>query len=173
MRIVRYKIACAAVCALALLVTGIELQAQDGQWRGPNRDGKYPDTGLLQSWPENGPELLLKKKGLAKGYSSPLIVEGMIYISGKRDKLDVLTKLDMDGNILWETAYGSAWDQSFPETRNTPTIEDGRIYIMGGLGTVVCMDTETGEFIWKVNTHEEHKGEYHRWGDDRIAPADR
>ncbi|MCK5694380.1 MAG: PQQ-binding-like beta-propeller repeat protein, partial [Bacteroidales bacterium] len=106
----------------------------------------------------------MKKEGLGNGYSSPLVVEEMIYISGKRGELDVLTKLDMDGNILWETSYGSAWDRSFPETRSTPTIEDGRIYIMGGLGTVVCMDTETGEFIWKVNTHEDYKGEYHRWG---------
>ena len=164
MRIERYKIACVAVCALTLLVTGIELQAQDGQWRGPNRDGKYPDTGLLKSWPENGPELLLRKEGLANGYSSPLVVDEKIYISGKRDSLDVLTKLDMEGNILWETAYGSALDRSFPETRCTPTIEDGLIYITGGLGTVVCMDAETGEFIWKVNTHEEYKGEFHRWG---------
>ena len=68
--------------------------------------------------------------------------------------------VDMDGNILWETVYGHAWDQSYPETRNTPTIEDGRIYIMGGLGTVVCMDTEKGEFIWKVNTHQEYEGEF-------------
>lgn len=147
-----------------LQAIGGVLMAQDGQWRGPGRDGKYPDSGLLESWPENGPTLLLKKDGLANGYSSPMVVDEMIYISGKRDSLDVLTKLDMDGNILWETVYGSAWNQSFPETRSTPTIEDGRIYIMGGLGTVVCMDAETGAFIWKKNTHEEFEGEYHRWG---------
>lgn len=149
---------------LLLVTTGGELRAQDGQWRGANRDGKYPDTGLLKSWPEAGPTLLLKKEGLANGYSSPMVVDEMIYISGKRDSLDVLTKLDMDGNILWETVYGSAWNQSFPETRSTPTIEDGRIYIMGGLGTVVCMDTEKGAIIWKKDTHKEFEGEYHRWG---------
>ena len=44
-----------AIAALMVLVlTGLELQAQDGQWRGPGRDGKYPDTGLLKSWPEAG-----------------------------------------------------------------------------------------------------------------------
>ena len=25
-----------------------QLSAQDSQWRGPNRDGKYMDTGLLE-----------------------------------------------------------------------------------------------------------------------------
>ena len=28
------------------------------QWRGPDRDGIYPETGLLKIWPEDGPELL-------------------------------------------------------------------------------------------------------------------
>lgn len=152
------------VMLLIFIWAGSELLAQDGQWRGANRDGKYPDTGLLKSWPEGGPELILRKEGLANGYSSPVVVDEMIYISGRRDSLDVLTKLDMNGNVLWETIYGIAWDRSYRETRSTPTIEDGRIYIMGGLGTVVCMDTESGEIIWQKNTHQEFEGEFHRWG---------
>jgi len=155
------KILSAALLAMLMLT---EVVAQDTQWRGPNRDGKYEDTGLLKSWPEGGPELILKKEDLPNGYSSPILYEGNIFISGKRQDEDVLTKLDMQGNILWETVYGKAWNQSFPETRSTPTIEKDRIYIMGGLGTVVCMDTEKGEILWQVNTHEEHGGEFHRWG---------
>jgi outer membrane protein assembly factor BamB len=164
MRDRRYLRRSTVIIMMMLVLTGMELQAQDAQWRGPDRDGKYPDTGLLKSWPDGGPELLMKIEGLGNGYSSPVVVEEMIYISGRRDSLDVLTKLDMEGNILWETAYGHAWDRSFPETRSTPTIEDGRIYIMGGLGTVVCMDTGAGEIIWEVNTHKEHQGEFHNWG---------
>ncbi len=142
----------------------LELSAQDAQWRGADRDGKYKDTGLLKQWPEEGPELLLKKEDLGNGYSTPVVYEENIYISGRRDSVDVLTRLDMNGQIKWETVYGKAWDKSFPETRSTPTIEDGRAYIMGGLGTIVCMDTEMGDIIWSVNTHEEYEGEFHRWG---------
>ena len=101
------------VLILTVFVTGALVMAQDGQWRGPDRDGKYPDTGLLKSWPEGGPELLLKVEELGNGYSSPMVVDNMIYISGKREERDVLTKLDMEGNVIWETVYGSAWDQSF------------------------------------------------------------
>ncbi|MCK5067701.1 MAG: PQQ-binding-like beta-propeller repeat protein [Bacteroidales bacterium] len=163
MRYRKFAVVTAAVWILALL-TIAQIQAQDTQWRGANRDGKYPDSGLLKSWPESGPELILKKDDLGNGYSSPIVYEGMIYISGRRQEEDVITKLDLQGNILWETVYGKAWNRSFPETRSTPTIEDGRIYIMGGLGTIVCMDTEKGEILWQVNTHEEHGGEFHRWG---------
>lgn len=150
---------------MILLCCGVlELTAQEAQWRGPNRDGKYKDTGLLKQWPEEGPKLLLKKEDLGNGFSTPIVYEENIYISGRRDSVDVLTRLDMRGQIKWETIYGKAWDKSFPETRSTPTFEDGRAYIMGGLGTIVCMDTETGDIIWRVNTHEEYEGEFHRWG---------
>jgi outer membrane protein assembly factor BamB len=152
------------ILVLMCLVIGVQGQAQDSQWRGTDRDGKYRDTGLLKQWPEEGPELLLKKEDLGNGYSTPIVYEGDIFISGRRDSVDVLTRLDMNGQIKWEAVYGKAWDKSFPETRSTPTIEDGRAYIMGGLGTIACLDTETGETIWSVNTHEDYKGEFHRWG---------
>lgn len=148
---------------VALLFVG-EVLAQDAQWRGPNRDGRYMDTALLKSWPEEGPELILKKEGLGNGYSTPILYEGAIYISGRRDSVDVLTRLDLEGNISWETVYGMAWDKSYPESRSTPTIENGYIYIMDGLGKVNCLDTESGKIIWEVNTHEQFEGVFHRWG---------
>lgn len=151
-------------CIFIVLVFAVQVQAQDAQWRGPERDGKYSDTGLLKHWPEGGPVLLLKKEGLGNGYSTPVVYEGDVYISGRRDSVEVLTRLDMQGNLIWETVYGKAWDKSFPESRSTPTIEDDRAYIMGGLGNVVCMDIYSGEIIWQVNTHQEYKGEFHRWG---------
>ena len=150
--------------SLFFLVLSINLSSQDTQWRGPERDGKYPDTGLLRKWPENGPELILKKEGLGKGYSTPVLYKGSIFISGKQDSLDVMTKLDLQGNILWETVFGLAWVQTFPDSRNTPAIENGWLYIMGGMGTVVCMDTDSGEIVWSVNTHDEFEGEFSRWG---------
>ncbi|MFO7668555.1 MAG: PQQ-binding-like beta-propeller repeat protein [Bacteroidales bacterium] len=152
------------VTPVLIFAFAISVSAQDAQWRGLNRDGKYMDTGLLKSWPEQGPELILKKEGLGNGYSTPIFYEGAVYVSGRRDTMDVITRLDLEGNIAWETVYGRSWNQSFPETRCTPTIENGRIYIMGGMGEVVCMETGTGKILWNVNTHQEYGGEFHRWG---------
>ena len=149
---------------IMIVAQGAVIEAQDTQWRGAARDGKYADTGLLKEWPKEGPKLILKKEGLGNGYSTPIVYEGYVYISGRKDSMEVVTKLDMKGDILWETIYGHAWDKSFQETRSTPTIEEGKLYIMGGLGTVVCMDTELGKIIWEVNTHEGFAGEFHRWG---------
>jgi outer membrane protein assembly factor BamB len=138
--------------------------AQEVQWRGPNRYGKYPGNNLLREWPEGGPELLLKKEGLGGGYSTPVFYENVIYVTGRRDTLEVITALSMDGTVLWETVYGKPWMQSFQETRNTPAIENGRIYITGTMGTVNCINAQTGEVIWSRNTHDEFNAEFHNWG---------
>jgi len=50
------------------------------QFRGPNRDGKSAETGLLKEWPEAGPKLLWSVDGLGIGFSSVVISDGRLYI---------------------------------------------------------------------------------------------
>ncbi len=102
---------------------GAPLLSQDVQWRGPDRDGIYPDKGLIQEWPDGGPELLLLKEGLPGGYSTPVIYDNRIYITGRRDSIEMISSLTMSGKVLWETEYGLAWIESFPETRNSPVFD--------------------------------------------------
>jgi len=138
--------------------------SQDAQWRGPARDGIYPDKGLLKQWPAEGPKLVLKKEGLGAGWTTPVISEKVIYVSGRRDSVEVLSALTMDGTIVWETEIGTAWMANFPDSRNSPTIEGNRIYIASATGRVNCIEKNSGKTIWKVEAHETFKAEYHRWG---------
>lgn len=149
---------------IILFLTVSCMSAQLVQWRGPERNGNYPDKGLLQEWPESGPSVILEKTDLNKGYSSPVFYNNVIYLCGRKDSLSILTAHKTDGSILWETTYGKAWDQSYPESRNTPTIEDNRIYISSGMGSVNCIDASTGKIFWTVNAHQQFGGEFHRWG---------
>ena len=142
--------------------------AQLAQWRGPNRDGHFPETGLLKEWPENGPEIVLEKTGIGKGWSSPILVGDMIYTTGMIDTLDYLTAIDLQGNVKWQVPYGRSWNQSFPDTRSTPVVEDDRIYVQSGTGEVSCINRETGETIWKVDVDENFKAEYHTWGNSET-----
>jgi len=52
-------------------------------WRGPNRDGKSPDKGLLKQWPEKRPALLWKATGLGNGYSSVTVSGGTVYVTAR------------------------------------------------------------------------------------------
>jgi outer membrane protein assembly factor BamB len=135
------------------------------QWRGPARDGIYPETGLLKSWPAEGPMLKFKIESIGKGLSQPVVYENVIYITGlKSDTLDVLTACDMDGKLLWEKTYSHAWIRTYPESRGTPTIENDRIYLVGGMGDLVCLSTNGGEEIWRKEPLKEFKGKNMHWG---------
>src|SRR5258706_16262267 len=54
-------------CALA---GGEPPSADWAMFRGPKRDNRSPDQGLLTSWPKAGPTLLWKSPGVGVGFSS-------------------------------------------------------------------------------------------------------
>ncbi len=151
---------------LALILISFSGIAQDiAQFRGSERQGIYNESGLLKTWPDNGPELILSLNNCGNGYSSPIFYDHKIFITGvKYDSLNVCTAFDLDGNQLWETSYGPGWFKSFPEARSTPTIENGVIYLASDLGRIVAMQASDGKILWSVNAHEKFKGEYHRFG---------
>ena len=98
------------------------------QFRGPNRDNRSPDTGLLKTWPEGGPPRIWEAAGIGEGYSTVAVVGERIYTSGAVDGYCAITALDMDGKKVWTQTNGKAWDGSYPGTRSTPTITDGLLY---------------------------------------------
>src|SRR5205814_9261124 len=73
------------------------------QWRGPRRDGISDEKGLLQSWPEGGPRLIWKAEGLGRGYSSPIVTGGSIYLTGDVGEDLILFALDLDGRPKWKS----------------------------------------------------------------------
>src|SRR5688500_7169287 len=52
------------------------------QFRGPRRDGVSDERGLLRSWPEGGPKQLWSVTGAGRGFSSPIVVDDRIYLTG-------------------------------------------------------------------------------------------
>lgn len=138
------------------------------QWRGPQRDGHFTETGLLKEWPVDGPKQLLQVDKLGKGWSSPIFADGTIYITGMIGTQDYLSAVDMKGNTLWQVSYGNSWNQSYPDTRCSPVIEDNRIYVQSGTGRVVCINRANGKENWAVEVDKDYEGEYHVWGNSET-----
>ena len=129
------------------------------QWHGPRRDNLSPDTGLMKSWPAGGPDVLWSVEGIGKGYSTVSISDGYIYITGIINKKEgVISKISLDGKKVWRKPYAAEWYRSYGSSRTTPTINDGCAYLMSGLGEVVCIDIQTGQKKWSLNTFEKYKG---------------
>ncbi|MCX6238627.1 MAG: PQQ-like beta-propeller repeat protein [Bacteroidia bacterium] len=122
------------------------------------------ETGLMKSWPAEGPQMILKVGKIGKGYSSPVVANQTIYVTGMIDTLDYLTAIDFQGKIKWQVPYGRSWSKSFPETRSTPTVEGDRVYVVGGLGRLVCIDANSGKERWAVDVDKDFKAEWHLWG---------
>jgi len=139
-------------------------KTQKSEWRGPNRTGVYKETGLLKKWPAEGPEILWHLDDIPTGYSSVAIAHNTIYLTGLKDSMDYLIAVDMEGKLKWQIPYGRGWNQSFTDTRCTPTIEDERIYLSSGRGDVACIDAHSGEIVWDVKASEKFEGEYGTWG---------
>src|SRR5512137_2830436 len=89
---------------LLLVLTGIIRAQKISEWRPENRTGVSAETGLMKSWPADGPALLWSNLELGKGYSSPSFGTKVIYITGTKDTMDILYALSMEGKILWQTA---------------------------------------------------------------------
>ncbi len=150
------------------LIFGLFLFAKAGddfsQWRGPNRDGKYPDKDLLKKWPENGPALVWQNDNIGIGHSSAAVTNDRVYITGMRDKEGILFCFDHAGALLWEKSFGPVWHKNYPGTRSTPTVVDNDLYLISGQGLVVCFNAVTGLKRWSVNILKEFDSENIVWG---------
>ena len=145
-----------ALMAAVLVLSSICL-GEEGEWpcwRGPNRNGKSPDTNLLKRWPEGGPEPLWQANGLGGGFSTVAVTGGTIYITGDVDEELILFAFDMNGKEKWKVPVDKAWTRSHAGSRSTPTIDGGRLYLLSGNGVLVCMDAESGKLNWSKNTRE-------------------
>jgi outer membrane protein assembly factor BamB len=153
------------VLFLSILLVSRMCYADDWPgFRGRNRDGKSAETGLLQKWPEGGPELLWSVEGLGIGFSSVAIAGGFAYTTGMLEGEGVLFAYNLDGKLQWKESYGPEWSGSHKSARTTPTIDDGRLYVISGLGIICCFEAKTGEKIWAVDALERFDGRNIRWG---------
>jgi outer membrane protein assembly factor BamB len=149
---------------LALIFIFPMVNGQTAQWRGPDRNGVFPDTALLDVWPEEGPPLAFMVEGLGRSYSSVIATDHHFYVTGTQDSTEYLFCIDMDGRVLWKKPYGRSWDASFPDARCTPLLDEDRVYVLSGKDDLACLHAQTGEMIWSTNLREEYGSVWDMFG---------
>ena len=135
-------------------------------FRGPFRDGVYGERAILTSWPTGGLKPLWKQP-IGGGYASFAIARGRAFTIEQRRAQEVVTAYDVSsGRELW--AHG--WDGEFKEwmggdgPRATPSWSDGRVYALGALGELRCLDERTGALVWRVNILDDNAAPSLPWG---------
>lgn len=147
------------------------------QWRGPNRDGRSAETGLLKDWPAGGPALAWRAAGAGEGYSSFATSQGRLFTLGARGGTEYVIAFDAaSGKRLWETAHGTRFSNDRGDgPRATPTIEGDRVYAFGASGDLSVLDAATGKVHWTVNVLKQFRGSNIQWGlsESPLVLADR
>jgi len=135
--------------------------AADGwaQFRGPNGQGHadHP-TNLPLTFGENE-NLAWKTPIPGKGWSSPVVHAGRVWMTTASDDGHSLRAVCVDlktGRLLHDAEVFTP-DEPVPlNVKNsyaspTPVVEQGRVYVhFGAMGTA-CLDASSGEVIWRNN----------------------
>jgi outer membrane protein assembly factor BamB len=144
---------------LLLLVQGTIIASDWPQWRGPNRDGVWTESGIVSSLPSTG--LIPKwKVPVGLGYSSPIIANGMLYLSDLTVESPMVHERVLcfnarSGKRVWMAQHDATPPDWFfnPEQMrgpgSTPIIQDGRVYAISMFYMLTCLDARTGAVVWQ------------------------
>lgn len=138
------------------------------QFRGPRRDGQAGGgNNIANTWPRSGPKPEWSASGLGEGFSAVSVANGRVYtmgLTGTEEKVFALN--ERDGRPGWSVSTGgSAYrDGSGNGPRCTPTVDGDRVYALGALGDLVCLDARTGQRRWHKNVLKEFGGNAGHWG---------
>ena len=163
----------AIVIVIAVAVTATASGDDWPYWRGANRNAVSTETGLIDSWPENGPELEWRASGIGKGYSSVVVSNGLCFTTGRIDSDVHCFAIDIrTGQQKWSTKIGTT-------TRNvmaTPTVHDGLVYAVDPDGELVCLKVSDGEAVWQKSFVKDFGGRLmsgRGYGESPLVDGDR
>jgi outer membrane protein assembly factor BamB len=175
-----------ALAALAVLAAGLASSATRAddwpQWLGPQRDGVWRETGILKTFPKDGPKVRWRAE-VGMGYAGPAVAGGKVYVTdrvlgkdGKNPanpfsreevpgKERVLCLDAANGKQLWKYEYPCTYQISYPAgPRTTPVVAGGKVYTLGAMGDLLCLDADKGTLIWSKNFPKDYDAPVPMWG---------
>src|SRR5690606_9465289 len=161
---------------------GTAAQADDWpQWLGPQRDSQWREDGIIERVPAEGLKVLWRAP-VQYGYAGPAVANGRVYVpdlaveegeiqnsASSRTELrgrERLLCLDAaTGKLLWQDEEPMVYRLSYAGgPRATPTVADGKVYMLGAEGFLRCLDANTGKRLWARDLKKDYGAETPIWG---------
>jgi outer membrane protein assembly factor BamB len=162
------------LATVALLVAFYSSAARDcraddwPQWRGPNRDGVWRETGIIEKF--SAPRLALRwSTPIGSGYCGPTVADGRVYVMDRVDMPKQIERIHAfdarTGTPLWTYQYDCDYTvQYVAGPRASVTIDEGRAYALGTMGHLHCCDAADGKIIWSKDLNNEYDIQMPIWG---------
>jgi outer membrane protein assembly factor BamB len=151
--------------ALTLLAAGPAAALDWPQFRGVNRDGVSAETGLLRSWPAEGPRVVWRRP-IGEGYSGVSVAGDRVYTMDSDGAAEYVVALEAGGGReVWRVPAGPKLiDDMGNGPRTTPTLDGGMVYAMGSHGRLVALKAADGSKVWEVDLPQAFGGKRPTWG---------
>lgn len=154
-------------CSLLMVATPVVMADDWPQWRGPNRDGSWNESGIVKRLPEK-----LERKWsvpIGGGYSGPTVAEGRVFVTDRieRPERERVHCVDFrTGKRLWVHEYPVSYRPiSYPAgPRAAVTVDRGRAFALGATGHLHCYDAKSGKILWQHDCREEYDVKFENWG---------
>ncbi len=139
------------------------------QWRGPTRDDVWRETGLIKAFSSRQIPLRWKAP-IGSGYSGPTVAEGRVYVTDRQTEPREVERVHCfaweTGKSLWTFAYDCPY-KAIGYTagpRASVSVDDHRIYALGAMGHLHCLDAATGHVLWKKLPDVDYHLRVPTWG---------
>jgi outer membrane protein assembly factor BamB len=164
------------------LITPIVTADDWPQWLGPQRDGVWRETGVVETFPTNGLKFRWRVP-IGGGYTGPAVADGRVYVMDRQLGKDakspanafsrseipgserVLCLSEADGRILWQHQYDCPYTVSYAAgPRATPTVHEGKVYTLGAEGNLLCFESKKGTVAWSHDFKKDFGIKTPMWG---------
>ena len=139
------------------------------QWRGPNRDGVWAETGIITKF--DGPEIKKRwRVPIGSGYTGPTVADRRVFVMDRLvepKQVERILCFDADtGKKIWTHAYDCPYRnvQYQAGPRASVAIDDGLAYSLGTMGHLLCLDAATGSVRWKRDLNQQYSIAMPMWG---------
>jgi outer membrane protein assembly factor BamB len=144
------------------------------QWLGPQRDGVWRETGIVDAFPAGGP-VIRWRVPVGAGYSSPSVTGGKVFVldrhvsQGAPKPANAFARLtipgiervlcldEATGDTLWAQEYPCDYTMSYNAgPRAAPLVDGALLYTFGAEGDLQCRQVSDGKLVWQKHLGGQH-----------------
>jgi outer membrane protein assembly factor BamB len=168
---------------LSLILLGLGNACGDDwpQWLGPQRDGVWRETEIVDKLPSE-PAYVWRTE-IGAGYAGPAVANGRVFVMDRKLGNDAAPPADpfsqglipgteravcldeATGKILWVHEYDCPYTVSYAAgPRATPTVDGDRVYTLGTEGDFFCLSVKDGSVKWQKDFKKDYGLKTSTWG---------